>query len=182
LTVYQSEPDVISIHGYVYPVKEKLPETFFLKGADCWGWGTWKRGWDLFERDGEKLLDQLTRRNLIHRFDFDGAYRYSSMLKKQIAGKVDSWAVRWNASAFLNDKVTLYPGQSLVRNIGGDEFGTHTKSLTAFATAVSSVPVVVKHLPPAEDADARAAFVEFFRSIRPTIGQRIRSKITSLLG
>ena len=30
-----------------------IPETFFVKGADCWGWATWKRGWDLFELDSQ---------------------------------------------------------------------------------------------------------------------------------
>jgi GT2 family glycosyltransferase len=63
LNIYDIETDVISIHGYVYPVKNRLPETFFLKGADCWGWATWKRGWDLFEADGKKLLRKLKERN-----------------------------------------------------------------------------------------------------------------------
>ncbi len=43
LEFYQNIEEVISIHGYVYPVNEVLPQTFFLKGADCWGWATWKR-------------------------------------------------------------------------------------------------------------------------------------------
>lgn len=47
LEMYKDEDKVISIHGYMYPVKEKLPETFFLQGADCWGWATWKRGYYL---------------------------------------------------------------------------------------------------------------------------------------
>ena len=29
LDIYENDDKVISIHGYVYPVKEKLPETFF---------------------------------------------------------------------------------------------------------------------------------------------------------
>ena len=48
---------------------EALPETFFLKGADCWGWATWKRAWDLFESDGAKLLAQLRERGLEREFD-----------------------------------------------------------------------------------------------------------------
>ena len=36
LEFYKDEEKVISIHGYMYPVKAELPETFFLKGADCW--------------------------------------------------------------------------------------------------------------------------------------------------
>jgi hypothetical protein len=52
LQFYESDERVISIHGYVYPVKGGLPASFFLKGADCWGWATWKRGWEQFEPDG----------------------------------------------------------------------------------------------------------------------------------
>ena len=44
LEIYKDENKVICIHGYIYPIKSELPETFFIKGADCWGWATWKRG------------------------------------------------------------------------------------------------------------------------------------------
>ena len=59
LNYYQGDERVISIHGYVYPVKKKLPEIFFLRGADCFGWATWKRGWDLFQPDGSLLLKKV---------------------------------------------------------------------------------------------------------------------------
>ena len=72
LNIYEEEEKVISVHGYVYPIKG-LPEIFFLRGADCWGWATWKRGWDLFEKDGKKLLDELEKRKLTKLFDFNGA-------------------------------------------------------------------------------------------------------------
>ena len=121
LDKYESEEKVISIHGYSYPTSRPLPETFFLRGTDCWGWGTWKRGWELFESDGNKLLRQLKEKNLQHRFDFDGTYDYTKMLREQITGKVNSWAVRWHASAFLHDRLTLFPGRSLVNNIGEGE-------------------------------------------------------------
>jgi len=127
LEIYEDSLDVISIHGFIYPVKSKLPDTFFLKGADCWGWGTWKRGWDLFEKDANKLLKKLEEKKLTYKFDFNGSYPFTEMLKHQIEGKVDSWAIRWYASAFLNDKFTLYPGKSLIGNIGMDE-GTHCKN------------------------------------------------------
>ena len=56
LQIFSNDNRVISVHGYVYPIKENLPEAFFLKGADCWGWATWKRGWKLFNPNGEELL------------------------------------------------------------------------------------------------------------------------------
>src|SRR5690606_31084323 len=59
LNIYDENKDVASIHGYVYPVNGHLPEIFFLRGADCWGWATWKDMWALFETDGAKLLNEL---------------------------------------------------------------------------------------------------------------------------
>ncbi len=111
LDLYKKEDNVISITAYIYPVEGPLPETFFLRGADCWGWATWKRGWNLFQADGLALLKKLEEQKLERDFDFDGAYPYTQMLKDQISGKNNSWAVRWYASAFLAGKLTLYPGE-----------------------------------------------------------------------
>jgi hypothetical protein len=91
LNLYEKEEKVASIHGYVYPI-DGLPETFFLRGADCWGWATWKDKWALFEPDGTKLLDELKKRKLTKRFDFNGSYPFSLMLANQVSGKNDSWA------------------------------------------------------------------------------------------
>jgi hypothetical protein len=84
LELYEKVDRIISIHGYLFPVNAELPGTFFLLGADCWGWGTWKRGWDLFESDGAKLLNELKTRNLEKRFDYNGSYNFTRMLKEQV--------------------------------------------------------------------------------------------------
>ncbi len=126
LDTYAFNEEVISIHGYNYPIKDKLPESYFLRGADCWGWATWKRGWDLYEPDGKKLMSLLEKSGEKKEFDFGGYYGYSKMLEKQISGENDSWAIRFYASAFLQNKLTLYPGKSLVQNIGLDSSGTHS--------------------------------------------------------
>ncbi len=181
LDIYQDEPDVVCIHGYLYPVRQRLPETFFIRGADCWGWGTWKRGWEIFERDAGKLLTELKEKDLEHSFDWDGNYGNVKMLKEQIAGKVDSWAIRWHASAFIKNKLTLYPGVSLVNNIGGDASGTHTKSLKGFQTTLAQSPVGVEKLPPIENKESRSAFVEFFKSIKPSIVITIMKRIAALI-
>ncbi len=128
LNEYENDERVISIHGYIYPVAGELPQTFFIKGADCLGWATWKRGWNFFEKDGLKLLRELKDKNLTHRFDFNGAYPYTQMLQDQIDGKISSWAIRWLASAFINNKLTLYPGKSLVFHNGSDGSGTHCQA------------------------------------------------------
>ena len=96
--------------------------------TDCWGWATWKRGWDLFEEDGQKLLKGLKNRNYMKLFNFNNSYDYVGMLQKQIAGENDSWAIRWYASTFLKNKLGFFSGTSLVRNIGLAFIGGPTKS------------------------------------------------------
>ncbi|NUM71352.1 MAG: glycosyltransferase family 2 protein [Ignavibacteriaceae bacterium] len=162
LELYETEERVISIHGYIYPVKEKLPETFFMRGADCWGWATWKRGWDLFEKDGEKLLNRLQSENLTHEFDYLGAANNVRMLKRQIAGKNNSWAIRWHASAFLNNKLTLYPGTTLITNIGADGSGENTKETDQLYSPVTQERINVGGIPVEASASAFNAVKNFF--------------------
>lgn len=166
LELYQEEEKVISVHGYIYPIAEKLPSTFFLRGADCWGWGTWKRGWTLFEKNGQKLLDDLKKRRLIRQFDFNGAYRYTRMLKDQIAGRNTSWAVRWYASAFLNNRLTLYPGVSLVQHIGNDGTGTNFGVSDFLAVELAKAPLNVAAIELEEDKKVRIIVENYLRSIK----------------
>jgi len=179
LKLYQDDERVISLHGYSYPI-ENLPETFFLKGADCWGWATWKQEWSLFEPDGKKLLAQLKQRNLMDRFDFFGAFDYSGMLKGQIEGKNDSWAIRWYASALLHSKFTLYPGQPLVHNTGNDGSGRHCSAIDTFDTVLALDPVLVGEIAIEEHQGALAQFGHFLRLAKPGIVARIIRKAKSL--
>ncbi len=164
LELYEHETKVISVHGYVYPVKGVLPETFFIKGADCWGWATWKRGWDMYQQDGKKLLTQIQSAHRTKEFNFDGSYPFTQMLKAQTYGLVNSWAIRWYASAFLSDALTLYPGKSLVSNCGLDDSGTHTGKTSLFDVGVSTTPVQVKRLSVCEDVAAKRIIIQFFKS------------------
>ena len=180
LDYYRDEERVISIHGYIYPVKAKLPETFFLRGADCWGWATWKRGWDLFELDGEKLLAEIKAQKNIREFNYDGSYDLIGMLYSQIKGKVDSWAIRWYASAFINNKLTLYPGESLVLNIGNDGSGTHCGTTEMFNSSLIKHELNIAKIAIFESSDARSAIVDYFYASRITFFQRLKNKLTAV--
>lgn len=165
LELYKDNENVISIHGYIYPIEAKLPDTFFIKGADCWGWATWKRGWALFEPNGKKLLSQLKEKKLYKEFDLGGAVKNVKMLKKQIAGKNDSWAIRWHASAFINNRLTLYPGKSFVKNIGTDGEGTHVKQTAVYDSELCNEKLELKLIDVREDENAKNELVKYFNSI-----------------
>lgn len=173
LNLYAGDEQVGSIHGYVYPVKEQLPETFFLRGGDCWGWATWKRAWSFFEPDGRKLLSEIKKRGLIRDFDLNNAYPYYRMLQKQVQGKNSSWAVRWHASLFLRDMLTLYPGSSFVNNQGADDSGTHLKSTNVFEVPVTQSYNGIEKISTEESEAAKNSFSRFFFSIHSNPLKRI---------
>lgn len=181
LEMYAEDERVISIHGYVYPVRQVLPEAFFLPGADCWGWATWRRGWKLFNSDGQYLLDELKRRKLTHAFDYNGAYPYSKMLEGQINGTNDSWAVRWYASAFLAGKLTLYPGRSLVHNIGNDNSGTHCGETEGYSSELSQTPINLNGVEVGVLQKNRKIFETFFRQEETGLLRQLLNRFRSLL-
>lgn len=169
LRIYANDASVISVHGYVYPVGVRLPETFFLRGADCWGWATWKRGWDLLNLDANAMLQALEQRGQSREFEFDGSFPYMKMLRNQAMGRIDSWAICWYASAFLQGGLTLYPGRSLVQHVGTGSDATHAWSVAhRLDVRLSETPVTLERIPLKEHPGAREAFKEFFKTSRGT--------------
>jgi acetyltransferase-like isoleucine patch superfamily enzyme len=109
---------------------------FFASMASSWGWATWKRAWDTFDKFATGYEILKTDKVLARKFDLNGTYPYSSMLYKQMETKeLDSWAIRWWWSIFRNRGLTLFPDKSLVRNIGFDKSGTHTTGKNPYETS-----------------------------------------------
>jgi Glycosyl transferase family 2 len=178
LHLYENDEKVIGLHGFLLPLDVTLPSTFFLRGADCSGWATWKRGWDIFQPDASLLLGRLIESNQTEQFEFDGNYPYVQMLKDQIAGKTSSWAIRWYASAFLEDKYTLYPGKSLVSNIGGDGSGTNHGFEYSLPAPVDPDPVNVSRIEICQNTDAYQAFAEYHKkAMNPNLWKKIKRRL-----
>ena len=138
-----------------------------------------------YRADGSALLAELEQRSLLNIFDFGGSAGYSDMLRDQVAGRNDSWAVRWYASALLNGMYTLYPGRSLVANIGSDGSGSHGAVSSAFDVEVSHDPVPAMRVPIEDFALGRQAFQEFFDfqrsgAERSPIGRKVRKWLRPL--
>ena len=159
LQQFETQEEVISIHGYCVPINYDRP-AFFLKGADCWGWATWKRGWNLFNPDGMAMRKEIIDRNLKYSFDFYGAYPYFDMLEKQIGNEIDSWAILWYAAAFLKNKLTLYPSVSLVENIGYDGSGTHAQE--KLSSQLRFQYISLAGIPVEEDLKAKEKISDFY--------------------
>ena len=178
---YQDEAQVMQISGHMFPVDVDVAEdAFFLPFTTSWGWGTWASAWQLLDPAAGGYAELKGDRSRRRAFNMDGAYDYFSMLEDQLAGKVDSWAIRWYLSVFMNKGIVLYPKKSLVQNTGFDGSGTHTrgKSLDQ-AVDAGFAPV---RLPLARvDADARNQIYAYFRARRKPVA-RLRRLAERLIG
>lgn len=161
LEKYKEEPRVGAISAYVPSNDKNLPENYFLRYFHCWGWATWKHGWDLLNTDTKYLLRKMRFKK--NEFDVGGnAGAYGNLLCQKY-GLVDSWWVRFYASLFLADKLTLYPRQALAVNNGLDGSGTHSKESTVNQTKISStVPIRIDDILIVESKEAYMAFKAAF--------------------
>lgn len=164
LEAYKDEEQVCNVHGHTFALKNYKAQTFFIRFADSWGWGTWARAWKLFEQDGRKLLTELETKQLCREFDFNGAYHFTKMLRNQVLGLNDSWAIRWNATLFLRNKLAVNAGKSLVENIGFDGTGVHCGKGSLFNTRLYTGPLSVDRKGIiAEDKKARRAMGRMYK-------------------
>jgi hypothetical protein len=127
---YENEEKVWQVSGYFFPLgsTRHSNSSFFLTFASSWGWATWQRTWNHFDPLSEGYSRLKTEKELAYHFDINGSYPYTAMLLNQMEQKsIDSWAIRWWWSIFINEAFTLFPDKSLVNNIGYDAEGTHTK-------------------------------------------------------
>ena len=163
LETYKDEPKVGHIQACDFTQDPTLPDTFLIKWTGSWGWATWDRAWKHFNPNGQELLQELEERKLTYTFDFNGKYGYTRMLRRQIAGKNNSWAIRWNASLFLKGILSLNVGRSLVQNEGFDGSGTHCGGGGLYASTLHLDRLPVTFISPIEEnTKARQAYVRYY--------------------
>ena len=183
LEIYQDEPKVGHIQACDFTQDASLPDTFLIKWTGSWGWATWERAWKHFNPDGKELLQELEARKLTYTFDFNGKYGFTRMLRRQIEGKNNSWAIRWNASLFLKDILSLNVGRSLVQNEGFDGSGTNCGGGGLYASNLYLERLMVNKINPViENPKARQAFIRYYARTNSFWAKAIRRIKRTLKG
>ena len=96
--------------------------------SSSWGWATWLDRWrkvDWLLSDFDNLKKDKEK---IKNFELGGNDMFK-MLELQYLGKIDSWAIRWCYSQFLNSSYSVTPKISMTQNKGFDDnLGMHNLS------------------------------------------------------
>lgn len=127
LTAYEDEQRVMQISGHMFNVPELKNRQVgvFLPITTSWGWATWRRAWNHFDAKAPGWENLETNSHLRRQFNMNGVYPYARMLRRQMNGQVDSWAIRWHWAVFIAEGLTLFPPETFVLNEGNDPKATH---------------------------------------------------------
>lgn len=129
LDFFENDERIFSVSGYSYSDKIlKIPKSYrhdiYLSYRnESLGWGTWINRWKKVDweiTDFKEFCENPKLRNAFNR----GGADMSGMLKAQMEGRIDSWAIKFDYALFKNDCFNVKPIKPLVCNIGLTS-GTH---------------------------------------------------------
>lgn len=125
---YRVNERIMSIAGYSWPIiipKDYKYDIYFTYRSGSWGWGTWKRAWQHFDRKANLILDKINKSSLLRERVNQAGKDLIPMLRAQINGNINSWAIFWTLNIVMNDGICINPVRSLIKNIGFDGTGVH---------------------------------------------------------
>jgi len=139
------EVDQVSVISGVcrQPVGFEAPSSYyFSKYVHIWGWATWRRTWDLYDRDLSfwphwqnspqwKTLFRHRHEERYWRSRFDSTFR----------GDTVTWDYQLMASVWRARGLTLTPAVNLVSNIGFGDGATFTKNTENPLSAAPTFPI-----------------------------------------
>lgn len=181
LARFADDGRVYQVSGHMFDVPEfaNRNDAILLPFTTTWGWGTWSRAWSAFDPSASGWQELATDRRMRRRFNLGGVYDYSSMLKRQMEGRRDSWGVLWYWSVFRARGLSVFPPTTLVQNTGQDGSGTHgSGSLRRFSDDGSRTVPPVRIVMPTDpvavnDADVAAVLSAIWRQNGGWLGSAV---------
>ena len=127
LARYRSDSRFMMVCGTNY-LRDRLdiPETYaYSQFFAVWGWATWKRAWDLYDRDMEFWPQYRAAGQLRGIYPSARVCRWLTWMFDSIHN-MDSWATPWTYSCMFNNGLSIVPRVNLISNIGVE--GAHFRA------------------------------------------------------
>lgn len=132
LDFYQNDKTVWSVGGYTVPLqlpKDYSCDVIKTQRSSSYAWATWQDRWERVDWDVSDHSAFRRSMSLRRGFNRWGNDR-SGMLDDQMAGKINSWAIRFDYAMYRNGMYNIVPVRSLIQSIGHDGSGTNNQALS----------------------------------------------------
>lgn len=140
LDLYYNDEKVMHIAGSNFIGESgSYNDVYYLsREVNIWGWATWKRAWDLYDKDIQRLPEmsarKLFREKAMTKWYADYTEDKAKDLYRQFG---DNWDLQWLMCIWENDGVAVVPYKNQITNIGIDSTATHKSFLNNSEGAIS---------------------------------------------
>lgn len=179
LEKYNDEKTIMHVSGYSFPLEGNLPSVFLSQMPFVWGWATWKRSWDYYSDNAKDLVNLIKQKDK-KKFNYDGTFKFTSPLEYNAKGLIKTWAIKWQASIFVNNGLCLTPFPSFTNNIGHDSSGENSDTRDEYYNKHLSLSLPGKLSNMDELYEGREDIKKFLKKIKPPITFLILNKIKSI--
>jgi hypothetical protein len=127
---FRSEWRVMALCGSCYTKSTfDMEESYYFSYyPDMWGWATWRRAWQLYDRDLSRWPKFKRTGGLRSAFDGDPwrEAAWSTWFDLTAIGEIDTWDYQWIYTVIEQKGLACYPTRNLVSNLGYQAEATHT--------------------------------------------------------
>lgn len=100
---------------------------YFTHQTHVWGWASWRRVWEDYDKTLNKFDDKEAAAHLDKIFD-DAlvAQEWKTIFTEVKKGSINTWDYQLALINYFNNSLSINPNVNLIKNIGFREDGTHT--------------------------------------------------------
>jgi hypothetical protein len=120
----------------------------FTKYGGIWGWASWRRAWQHYDRDMKNWLE-VKHNNLIDYVYDDWAEKmyWTNIFDRVVKGIPNTWDYQWLYARWMQHELSIAPAVNLVSNIGFGADATHTSYNNHLASMETEDVWELKHPP-----------------------------------
>ena len=112
---------------------------YFSNMTHVWGWASWKRVWNDYDKHLSKYDNAEVRKQLRNIFEDHLVVEcWANIFDEVKAGKINAWGYQLDFANFFNNGLTIIPNDNLISNIG---FGTNAVNTIDLNSIYANLPV-----------------------------------------
>ena len=129
LEYYRNDERIMHISGNNFQFRNQTTNYSysFSKYGGIWGWASWRRAWQHYDRDMQTWLESKQNNLLDYIYD-DWAEKlyWTDVFDRVTNGIPNTWDYQWLYARWTQHELSIAPAVNLVSNIGFNSDATHT--------------------------------------------------------
>jgi hypothetical protein len=146
LEKYRNDERIMMISGDNFQdgIQRGDASYYFSRIPHIWGWATWRRAWQLYDKE-MKSLPAFIQRKAIQRVspDVDVQNYWLSCYIETYQGIIGTWDYQWFLAIHGHDGLCICPQSNMISNIGFGEDATHTNGCNSKLSELARFDIAV---------------------------------------